>query len=395
MRFTILTQYYPPEVGAAQVRLAAFAKTLIELGHDVVVVTAMPNYPTGKVFEGYKGKIWFKENLNGVDTFRTWIYPATGRRVIPRLISYLSFMFSCLLALFFVPKADILFVESPPLFLCISGWLGSILRRQRLCLNISDLWPDSVIALGVMSEGLFIRGARRLESWLYKEAWCVCGVTHGVMEGIRAKGVPNEKTKFLPNGVDTTLFRPNLQVYQDYKPYTFLYAGTHGYAHGMDVLIYAAAQLQERRDICLHLVGDGADKLRIVQLVKQLNLENVRFDDPISVEEVAYLFQRTFAALVTVAKGDFFAGTRSAKILPAMASGKAILHSGFGEGGKLVEQAAAGIVVPPSDPEKLAQAIVALVDHPMLAEQMGKNGRRFVEKHYSWVAIVSTWLASL
>ena len=395
MRFTILTQYYPPEVGAPQARLAALARALQQRGHSVHVVTAMPNYPSGVVQPAYRGRWWMRECIEGIPVTRTWIYPATGRNVLKRLANYFSFTLSSLFDLARVPRADVLFVESPPLFLCLSAWLAAALRRQELCINISDLWPDSVVALGIMHDGSFVKVARWLERWLYRHAWRVCGVTEGVVRGIIIKGIPADKVMFLPNGVDTRLFQPTPLRRTKDRPYQFVYAGTHGYAHGVEVILYAASRLQKRGDIQFVLVGDGADKLRLQNLAVDLKLQNIVFRESIPIALMPALLAESYAALVTVAGGTFFDGTRSAKIFPAMAAGRAILHSGAGEGADLVRQSRSGIVTPPHDAEALAEAVVRLADSPGEAEAMGRRGREFVQREYSWPIVVDRWLNAL
>jgi colanic acid biosynthesis glycosyl transferase WcaI len=395
MQFTILTQYYPPEVGAAQVRLSALAQELVRAGHTVQVVTAMPNYPSGMVELAYRNKVWVREQIDGVSVTRTWVYGATGSNVIKRLFNYFSFTVSCLLALLTIPRTEILFVESPPLFLCLSAWLTSVLRRQKLCINVSDLWPDSVIELGFMQEGVAIRAARLLERWLYRSAWRICGATEGIIRGIKNKGICDEKLLLLPNGVDINQFRMHAYELQRTHSFQLLYAGTHGYAHGVEVILRAAAELRNRTDIKFLLVGGGADKPRLQALATELQLPNLTFQDPIPTGEVPKLLTDSFAALVTVAEGNFFAGTRSAKIFPAMATGRAILHSGMGEGADLIKQAGCGIVTPAGNAIELAKAILELVDHPDIAITMGAYGRAFVESEYSWTTIVQRWLKEL
>lgn len=393
--FTILTQYYPPEVGAAQVRLAAFSQALQRHGYQVQVVTAMPNYPSGVIQPAYRHRWWVREQQGNISIVRTWLYPASSGPIFKRLANYFSFAATCLVALAIVPRADILFVESPPLFLCISAWVMATLRRQKLCINISDLWPDSVVALGVMREGNFVKAARRLEVWLYQRAWRVCGVTEGIIQGITEKGVPASKLLLLPNGVDTEQFKASPYQHKQGEPHQFIYAGTHGFAHGLNVVIEAADLLRHRADIQLMLVGDGADKARLRASAKEKQLANLVFRDPIPNAEVPALLNQGYAALVTVAEGDFFKGTRSAKIFPAMAAGRAIIHSGYGEGADIVKAAQGGVVTPPADAQSLANAIAYFVDHPEEVHKMGQCGRAFVERHYSWSALVQRWLWQL
>ena len=391
-RFTILSQYYPPEIGAAQVRLSAFARELKRLGHMVRVVTAMPNYPAGVIQAEYRGKFWVQETIDTIPVTRTWVYPATGRGVLKRLANYISFTLSCLIGLAITPRGDILFVESPPLFLCLSAWLAAGLRGEKLCLNISDLWPDSVVAVGIMKDGISMHAARRLEKWLYQQAWRVCGVTHGVVKGIRDKGISPEKVVFLPNVVDTHQFQNKPYISRLGEPYSYIYAGTHGYAHGVEVILRAAKLLAHRKDIQFILVGDGADKIRLQVLAGELQLTNLVFLDPVSIDAMPDLLVGSYAAIITIAKGSFFGGTRSAKIFPAMATGRAIIHSGAGEGAEIVLQSQGGIVTQAGDAQALAEAVCHLADNPAETITMGKRGREFVEGAYSWSLIVERWL---
>lgn len=398
MRYTILTQYYPPEVGAVQVRLSAFAHELKRSGHLVQVVTALPNYPSGIVQAAYRRKFLVQEEIDEIPVIRTWIYPATGKNIVKRLANYFSFTLSCLFALLWVPRADILFVESPPLFLGISAWLMAALRRQKLCINISDLWPDSVVELGIMPENNFIRLARILERWLYKRAWRVCGVTEGILTTLaKTKGVPQEKLLFLPNGVDLTMFRPTSPD-DDYVRQLglegkkiFAYTGLHGYAQGLDVILLAAEQLRHRPNIVFLFVGDGPEKPRLQTLAEQLALANVIFHDPQPVTQMPRIFALTTACIVPLRNIELFQGARPSKMFPPLGCAKPLIYSGAGEAATLIKKAECGIVTPPEDANALAQAVLRFAEQPELAATMGANGRAFVEREYSWTQIVKRW----
>ena len=395
MRFTILTQYYPPEIGAAQVRLAALANELKKLGHDVQVVTAMPNYPKGKIRTAYRGKLFCREEHNGIIVTRFWLYTATGKVLGKRLLNYLSFTLLSLFGLFFVPNAEILFVESPPLFLTVSARLAAKLRGQQLCIIISDLWPDSVVDAGIMQDGFLVALLRKLESWVYRGAWRICGTTKGLVQGIICKGVPPQKVLFFPNGVDVSLFHANYSKHSPKQIFQFVYAGTHGYAHGTEVILYAADRLRNRSDIQFLLVGDGSDKSRLKNLAIAMKLTNVVFQDAVPLNQIPMMLSKSYAALVTVSDGPHSVVTRSAKIFPAMAAGKAIVHSGYGEGAELIQQSQSGIVIPPGDEQALADAVLFLVENPSENALLGQNGRAFVEREYSWKIIVDNLLENL
>ncbi len=241
-RFLILTQHFPPEVGAAQIRLHAFAKQLQANGHQVRVVTAMPNYPRGEVFPDYRGKRRMTEDLDGLHISRTWIVPATGRNVIKRLVSYFSFAFSSFPAGMREPRPDFIIVESPPLFLGLTAYACSRLRRVPYILNVSDLWPASARELGIVRNRTLLWFGERLERFLYKKAYRITGQTDGIRTYIAAIAGP-AKVMVLYNGVNTSDFRPNATASVPWiAPHeiAFLYAGTLGYAHSWNVILEAA-----------------------------------------------------------------------------------------------------------------------------------------------------------
>ena len=195
MRFLILSQYFPPESGAAPARLAAFAKQLQAFGHQVEVVTAVPNYPGGRIFPEYKGIAYKHEFWHEVSVHRVWVYPSAGIG-LGRMFNYGSFALTSLVGLVKSTRPDYIFTESPPLSVSFPGFLGSLAWRSRVIFNISDLWPDSVVAMQVMREGWAIRRARDVERWSYHHARYICAVTEGIRDGLLRKGVPPDKILF-------------------------------------------------------------------------------------------------------------------------------------------------------------------------------------------------------
>ena len=401
MHFLILTQYYPPEVGAPQVRLSEMAAALQREGHLVTIVTAFPNYPRGEIYPGYEGRWLMREEIDGVPVIRTWIYPTSGRSVVKRLLSYFSFTFSSLMGLLRAPGPDVIFVESPPLFLGISAFVGGRLRRVPYIINVSDLWPDTAEALGIITNQTFLKMGRWLESLLYRHAWRVCGVTEGIVTVVVRKGVAPEKVMFLPNGVNADRFGPEAVLE---PPDTvsslngrkvFLYAGTHGYAQGLDVIVEAARLLQDRQDIGFLFVGDGPDKLRVVDLAAEYKLDNIHFESSKPLTAMPQLFASSRASIVPLRKTPLFEGARPSKILSSLACGTPVIYCGEGEAVSLVEGNQAGLCVPPEDPQALAGAVRRLADDTDLAWRLGRNGRQLTEREYGWSDIVSRWLEEL
>ncbi len=397
MRFLILSQYFPPETGAPPIRLASMIRELLKLGHTVEVVTAMPNYPTGKIFPNYQKHFYQLDNWEGIPVHRVWMYAAKGAG-IKRLLNYFSFTLIASFGLKKAQKPDYLFVESPPLFLGITGYLAAKLWKVPLIFNVADLWPDTISALGLISEGLVLKLARRLEMWLYDKARYITVVTSGVQQIlIEKKRVPANKILLLPNGVDTKLFGKSQFKFAIDLPKDktlILYAGTHGYAHGMEVVLQAAKLLVDTNVLFL-CIGGGSDKQRIMQLSKDMKLNNVIFWDSQPPEFIANLYDLAFAGIATFRDSPLLECTRPAKTLPILASGKPILFSGAGEGAKLVIDSQAGIVTAPGDYNGLAKSVRKLINHPRYTIQLGLNGRKYAEQNLDWSIIVTDWLKQL
>ena len=404
MRFVFLTQYFPPETGAPPARLGAMVAELVALGHEVEVVTGLPNYPSGVVFAGYEGRPYRRDSWAGATVHRVWLYAAAGSG-LKRALNYLSFTLTCSVGLARAGRPDWVFVESPPLPVMVPAVTFARLRRSPLVLNVADLWPDSMVHLDMSLPRGVLGSLQALERWAYRRADVVTAITDGVRDRLRAKGVPEAKLAFLPNGVDTRLFRPahpdealRRELALEGRQ-VVLYAGTHGYAHGLDVVLRAAALLAAgdlaQRDIVFLLVGDGSEKPALVARAAEKGLDNVVFVPPVPLEQVARLLSLSTVALATVRGGELFQATRSAKVLPAMAAGRAIVYSGDGEGGRIVADAGAGLVTPAGDADALATAVSRICGDPHLAAELGRNGRAHAEANAGWDLLVKQWLEQL
>jgi glycosyltransferase involved in cell wall biosynthesis len=401
MRFVILTQYYQPEIGAAQVRLANMTQQLIENGHEVEVVTAMPNYPTGKILPKYQKKYYMREEINGVKVHRVWIYAATGAGT-KRLLNYTSFMLMAFIGLNRSQKPDYIFVESPPLFLGMTGYIASKWWNVPFIFNVSDLWPDSIKALGLKKEGMVLKILEKLEAFLYRKAAYVNTLAQGIRHILQTeKKVASEKILYLPNGVNIKTFYPMLMDTKWQKnlglpidKHIILYAGTHGYAHGLETLLETARLLREDNVLFL-CVGGGSEKSRIHTAAIEMRLNNMSFWQPQAPEMINRLYSLALAGISTFRHSPLLEQTLPAKILPIMACGKPVLYSGAGEGAKLIEDAQAGIVTPPENAPALAAAIRKLVENKEYAQQLGQNGQQYIEQHLQWSLIVKNWLQQL
>jgi len=372
---------------------------LVALGHDVEVVTGVPNYPTGSVFAGYGGRLYQRDTWAGATVHRVWLYAAAGSG-LKRALNYLSFTATCMVGLVRTRTADWLFVESPPLPVIVPAVVFARWRRTAVVLNVADLWPDSMVHLDISLPNWVLRSLEALERWAYRRADVVTAITEGVRDRLIAKGVPEAKLAFLPNGVDTRLFSPAepddalLRELGLEGRQVVLYAGTHGYAHGVDVVL-RAAELLAGNDIVFLLVGDGSEKPMLQARARELGLDNVVFCPPVALEEVARLLSIAAVALATVRGGELFQATRSAKVLPAMAAGRPVVYSGDGEGGRIVRDTGAGLVTPSGDANALSAAIARICGDGALAAELGGNGRAHAEGHAGWERLIRQWLEQL
>ncbi len=399
-RWLILTQYYPPEIGAPQIRLRSVAHMLRRHGIAVEVLTAMPNYPAGKIFPGYAGRWHMREEIDGIAVRRTWVYAGTGKSAAIRLANYFSFTCTALLATLTGPRPDVLFVESQPLSLGLVAILMKWLRGVPYIYNVPDLQIDVAQQLGFMRNRRLLRFAAVLENFFLRQSWKVSTVTHHFIEHFHNRGLPRTQITFLPNGADTGFLKPQppsqalLDRWGLHDKKVFLYVGTHAYYHGLDTLIEAATLLRERSDIVFLMIGNGPERARLKQLSIDRGLTNVIFRQS-PYEEMDQLYSIAYASVATLRKLDVAQGMRLSKVFPSLSCAVPVIYAGVGEAAELLETHKCGVVVKPEEPALLAQAISSLASDQSMRHTMGCAGRAFVEREYSWSTIVGRWLEEL
>jgi len=402
MRFLILTQYYPPETGAPQNRLSGLARELKQMGHEVVVLTAMPNYPAMQIHADYIGKKYVCDEFENIPVHRAWIYVSKNRSVISRLMNYFSFTFS---SMYYASKIkgnfDYLMVESPPLFLGISAWWISKRKKAEMVFNVSDLWPESAEKLGVITNKLFLKLATILEEWLYKKSFMVTGQTQGIVQNIKSR-FPDKKVHWLPNGVDESIFsfkkqdnvRQQLQLAQD--DFLIMYAGIIGLAQGLDVILDAAKLLPAESKIVYLLLGDGPEKSRLMQRVNDENITRVKFLELVSREVVPSYVDAVDVAVIPLKKMDLFLGAIPSKIFENLALAKPLLLSVDGEARRLfIDEGNAGLFIEPENSQMLAEKSLYLEANPDIVKTMGANGQSYVQKFFMRKKITADWVSTL
>lgn len=388
MNILFLTQYFPPEVGAPQNRIFEFAKRLKANGHDVTVLTAMPNYPKGEIFEGYENKKFMTEEIGGIKVLRTSIYATKSKDFWKRIRNYLSFTFSCIKGAKKVEgKIDAVIVESPPIFLGWSGYRIAKKLKAKFVFNISDLWPESAVKLGVLNNKMFIKASTMLEEFCYKKADFITGQTQGIVDNIASRGF-KDKTYLVTNGVDTDLFgkdKANEKFIKDNNlegKFVVGYAGIHGIAQGLENVMQAANILKDNKDIMFVFVGEGPEKPMLMQMKKDLGLSNVTFLPMQQKKDMPGIVANFSCALVPLKKLDLFKGALPSKMFETLASEVPIVLSVEGEAEQLIKSANAGICVEPENSEEIARAIKKLYDDPKLHDELGRNGRAYIEEYF-------------
>lgn len=403
MRVIYLCQHFPPETGAPQIRVYEVSKELIKRGHQVEVLTAFPHHPKGVIPEEYRGMFYLFEDWDGIPVHRSWIYPSPKGSFWKRLASYFSFTFSAFYSIFKSKPTDVIICNSPPLFLGITGYLGAKIKRAKFIFNVADIWPESAVELGILKNKVFIRMAEWLENFLYKKSWKIATATEGIKEYMVRKG-KNEKDVFLlPNGVNTDTFHPMpkdkdlLKEIGIENKKVFMYAGTLGYAQGLDSVLRAAALLKEREpDVHFLFVGDGQEREKLLKLKEDLKLDNVTFYGSVPVSEMPRMFSIADFSIVSLRNIELFKGARPSKIFPAISTGTPVLYCGDGESAAILEEYQCGKIAPPENPEGIASAVSELMKiSEDEYEQMCQNGRKLAVEQYSWKSIVDDLLVHI
>tara|TARA_B100000029_G_scaffold485837_1_gene539549 strand:+ start:1277 stop:2506 length:1230 start_codon:yes stop_codon:yes gene_type:complete len=396
----VVTQYFPPEIGAPQIRLLAMIKELQRKNIEVKVLTAMPNYPKGEIFKGYKNKFTKTEIIDGIEIKRMWIYPYNSKSPILRLLNYFSFTFTAVIGILSMQKPDMIFIESQPLSLGITALLMKRLKRVPYIYNIPDLQIEMAKELGYITNGFFLKLSTLFENHLMKHSWKVSTVTNAFAEHLNSRGIEKKKITFLPNGADSDFLKPKsadkrlLSKWRLANKKVILYAGTHTFYNGFDSIIGAADILKDNKDIVFLMIGGGPERKRIMRMVEQKHLDNVIFEQsPYS--ERPDLYSIAYASLASLKKIPIFKKVRPAKIFPSLSCAVPVVYAGVGEAADLLKKNQCGISVEPENPVALANAISMLVNDPELRNRLGNSGRILIEKQYSWKIIVENWLKNI
>lgn len=390
MHVLILSQYFLPETGATTNRIVSLAKGLQQRGHRVTVVTAKPNHPEGFVPEDYQGGLIRRDEQDGIPTIHTAVYTNPETTFATRILNYTTFMASAVLgAVRAEGSVDVVLASSPPLFVGPAGWVAARLLRARFVFDVRDLWPDLAVAMNELNDPLKILLAKRLEHFIYHRADAITAVTDGFCEAIRFVTGPSKPVERVMNGTVPSTFqrddarKPMRETLGIDNKFVVTYAGNIGICQGLDHVLDAAADLQDRRrdDILFRMIGSGPVKAQLRQNAERRGLKNVEFHPRVSLDEAAAHMSAADALLVPLARHEIYRSFIPSKLFDSMAAGRPVLLSVAGESRSILERAGAGRYYEAEDGTALARQVEWMSDHPEEAWTMGERGRDFAATH--------------
>jgi len=401
LHILFLTDNFPPETNAPATRSFEHARRWVRAGAKVTVVTTAPNFPAGRLFAGYRNRLFQREWIDGVEVIRVWTYITANEGFARRTLDYLSFMVTGFLASLFLPRPNVIVSTSPQFFTACAAYVLSLFKRRPFVFELRDLWPDSILAVGAMKESASIRALKRLEYFLYRKAARIVSVTNSFRKVLSKNGIPPEKIAVVRNGTDLKGFTPGpkpndlLEKHGLNAKFVASYIGTLGMAHGLGTILEAAKRMRANRDVAFVLVGDGADRAALERQARERGLDNVIFAGSVDKDEVVKYWRLADAALVLLRDRPVFRHVLPSKMFEAMATERPIVLGVLGESAELLEASGTGIVIQPESADALVQAIERLAADPEAAKEMGRKGRRLVEAEFDRDKLAAQMLEEL
>lgn len=402
MKILLLTQYFPPEFGAAAARNSEHAAIWAAAGHQVQVCTGMPNYPSGQVSAAYQGKAFVREPCDGYEVVRTWIYATPNRVVWKRALASLSFMASALLSGWLrCRRPDVIIASSGPFFVGPLGYLLSVLHRRPFVFEVRDILPQQAVDVGMLKNPLLIRTLEAIEAFLYRRAARVVTVAEASRLSLAERGVDPAKLATIENGIRQDFFRPGPKENEVRREHGWqgkfvaMYVGAHGVSQGLFTLLDVADSCRGLDDLKIVLVGEGADKPALMEAAKARGLSNVEFLPLQPKERMPGLYAAADVCFVPLRKGPYFTINIPSKTFEIMACARPVLMGAEGQAKAIVENSGGGLAIPPEDVESFSESLRMLYDDPDLCAQLAAQGRAFVLESFTRQRKAETYLALL
>lgn len=400
-KIIIVSQYFPPETGAAASRMGDLSKHLSLGNYEVTVLTEIPNYPEGRITKGYSLRFLLKEKVGKAQIFRSFVLPTNRKNFLERAIFFGSFFLGTLINSFRLPAADIVMGTSPSPLTALSAWFISRIKGAKFVLDVRDLWPASIISLTQMKSGLVVFLLNKLEKFLYNRADLISLAIPGFRGHIN--GIVGRPLKYIDllNGAPDDFFEveesnvsidglPNLD-----DKFVVFFSGNHGIAQAMDTLIKAAEKLKDSVKIHFLFVGNGICKPAMIKMSKESGLTNTTFLGSQPRKKMPHIIGMASLCVVPLQRLPIFEHAMPSKMFEYMACGKPIILSVLGEAKTLLEESKGGICIKPECHEELADTILLLSNNENKISKMGNAGREFVRNNYKKSVIIENFSKAL
>ena len=367
MRILFLTDNFPPEVNAPATRTYEHCKEWVKNGADVTVLTCAPNFPIGKVYKGYKNKLYSKEVIDGIKVVRVWTYITANKGTIKRTLDYMSFYFSSIFFGLF-QKTDLIIGTTPQFFTALAAKRLAKLKNKPWIMEVRDIWPESVKAVGAVKDGPLIRYFEKKEVQCYRSANMIITVTNGIKNKLISRNVPESKIQVFKNGSNTELFHfrnKDIELIKKLKlegKRIIGHIGTMGMGHKLDFILNANVKITDP-NICFIFIGEGAEKENLKRQKRELDLKNVFILDGIPKHEVPSYISIIDICLINAKKADLFLGALPTKIFENAAMGKPILIGLQGEAEELINKYHAGISFKAEDEKDYLEKLSMLINN--------------------------------
>lgn len=386
MHILFVTDNFLPEVNAPASRTYEHCKEWVARGAKVTVITGFPNFPIGKIFNGYQNSIYLNEEMDGIEVRRVWTYIAENKGFIKRTCDYLSFMFAAILASFFIKKVDIIVGTSPQIFTVCAAYVISRIKNRPWVFELRDIWPESIQVVGGIKNLRILKTLQALEVFLYRKASYIVVVTNSFQRYLEGLGIESQKITVIRNGINLDHFYPRdkcaslIDALDLQGKFVVGYIGTIGLAHNLDVLLNAAklfALDHKWQNIQFLIVGEGAEKVKLTQRIERESIGNVAILGGVSKEDVVNYYSILDAAVIHLKKDPLFEQVIPSKLFELVGQAIPILHGVQGESAQLVEEYGVGVVFSSDDPNSLKMAIESLHDNPNISNQSKANAIKY------------------
>lgn len=392
MRILFLSHYFPPEVNAPASRTFEHCRAWARGGHEVYVATNVPNHPAGKIYPGYRNALAQTETVAGIKVYRLLTFLAANQGVVRRSFGYFWYLAMAVLAALFLPRVDVVVSTSPQFFCGLAGYFVSRIKRVPWVIEIRDLWPESIVAVGAVRRSRLLHSLVGLTKFAYRKADRVVCVTDSFKAAIIAEGIPAAKIEVIKNGVDLQFFAPERSVGPEASriegldntqgKFVVSYVGTHGMAHGLDTVLEAAELVRDLPDVLFLLVGDGAERDHLLKQRDMMRLDNVVMLEQQPKTRMPAVWAVTDVSLVVLKDQPLFRTVIPSKIFESMAMMKPVILGVRGESEALLQESGAGICIQPESAVQLARAVRTLYSNFEARRTMGVAGREFVQHNF-------------